>query len=49
MLEEWNQDKIIYFGEEITEVIITNPKTVLGSSAGEDVWFTNNNNNNNNN
>jgi hypothetical protein len=33
----------------ITGTKIINPKTVLGSSLGEDVGFRDNNNNNNNN
>jgi hypothetical protein len=34
--------KIICFSEEITGIKVTNPKTVLGSSLGED-GFRNNN------
>jgi hypothetical protein len=43
------KNKILCFGEEITETKVTNLKTVLGSSLGEDIGFKDNNNNNNNN
>jgi hypothetical protein len=34
----------VCFGEKITGTKVTNPKTVLGSSLGEDVGFRDNNN-----
>jgi hypothetical protein len=40
-IEKWQKNKIVCFGEEITGTKITNPKTVLGSSLGEDVKFRN--------
>jgi hypothetical protein len=33
---------MFFFGEEITGTKVTNPKTVLGSSPGEDVGFRDN-------
>jgi hypothetical protein len=38
-IEEWCQGKIFLFGEDITGTEVTNPKTVLGPSPGEDVGF----------
>jgi hypothetical protein len=40
------KNKIVCFGEEITGTEVTNPKTALGSSLGEDVEFRDDNNNN---
>jgi hypothetical protein len=44
-IEERRKEKNC-FGEEITGTMVTNPKTVLGSSLGEDVGFRDNNSNN---
>jgi hypothetical protein len=41
-IEERCQEKIVCFGDEITGTKVTNPKTVLGSSLGEDVGFRDN-------
>jgi hypothetical protein len=41
-IAERRQDKSYYFEEEITGTEVTNPKTVLGSSLGGDVGFTDN-------
>jgi hypothetical protein len=38
-IEERRQDIIICFGEEVTGTKVTDPKTVVGSSLGEDVGF----------
>jgi hypothetical protein len=38
------KNKIVCFGEEITGTKFTNPKTVQGSSLGEDAGFRDNNN-----
>jgi hypothetical protein len=43
-IEEQGKDQIVHFGKEITGTKVTSPKTVLGSSLGEDVGFRNNNN-----
>jgi hypothetical protein len=42
-IEEWSLDQNYCFGEEITEMEVTNPNIVLGSSPGEDVGFMDNN------
>jgi hypothetical protein len=34
--------KVVCFGEEITGIMVTDPRTVLGSRLGEDVRFRNN-------
>jgi hypothetical protein len=36
------KNKLLCFGEEITGTKVTNSKTVLGSSLGEDVGFGDN-------
>jgi hypothetical protein len=41
-IQEQRQTKLVRFGEEITETMATNPKTVLGSSFGENVGFRDN-------
>jgi hypothetical protein len=43
------KNKIVCFGEEITGTKVTNPKNILGSRPGENIWFTDDDDNNNNN
>jgi hypothetical protein len=42
-IEELYQDQIVCFSGKIKGAKVTNPRTVLGSSPGEDVGFRNNN------